>query len=139
MRILVADDSGRMAAGLGFLLAEEHEVRYATDGIGALQSSGAWPPDLVLAGGTLARMDGLALLAALRALGRVSATGVVLVGDGGDHHARARAHALGAVAYLSWPLDESELRRVLHRVDAALARASERPRAGTPRRHRRAG
>jgi DNA-binding response OmpR family regulator len=118
MKILLADDSGRLVAELGPSLAEgEHEVRLAIDGIQALQLSGSWKPDLVLARVTLARMDGLALVAALRALGRVGAKGVVLLGDGGDPYARARAKALGAAAYLGWPVDAGELLQVLRRAD----------------------
>lgn len=142
MRILIVDHSGLLqGAELSAVLgAGGHEVRLVRDGIDALRVARAWPAELVVASVHQPRMDGLALVAALRALGGAAAPEVVLCGPEQHHHARARARELGAAAYLTLPLQPTPLLQVLWRLEqAARAPAPPQRRRGIPGARRKAG
>lgn len=142
MKILIADHGGALeAAELSMVLAAGgHEVQVAQDGLQALRTARAWSPDLLLAPVHLPRMDGLALTAALRALGGGGAPAVVLLGPDGDHHTRSRGRALGVAAYLPLPLQPAALLQVVWRVErAALGPPAPQRRRGIPGARRRAG
>lgn len=131
MRVLVADDTGAVApTAIVFLAWWGHEVEVVHDGIEALRKARAWRPDVVLATVRLERMDGLSLLAALRAGGEVRDTHVVIVGPGADVHARTRSAHLGAAAYLASPVAVGDLARVLERLGQLAAPRSGRRSAG---------
>ena len=117
MKILVADDSGALAPACRLALAGmDHELRLVGDGLEALRCARAWTPDVVLAQVQLKRMDGLALTAALHAVGLLRPTAVMLVGTASDAHAHTRSRELGVAAHLASPLGAAELRRELERL-----------------------
>lgn len=118
MNIVIADHAGMLRgadvpAALG---AGGHQVQLVHDGIAALRTARAWPADLVIASIHQPRLDGLALLAALRAMGGAAAPAVVLIGTEADALARGRARELGAAAFLELPLQLDALLQVLARL-----------------------
>jgi CheY-like chemotaxis protein len=120
MKVLIADDSGALAAnGIVFLTLWGHAVETAGDGLAALRKVREWQPDLVLAKTSLERMDGLSLTAAIRSGSDTRHVCVILAGRPEDEYARRRSRELGAFAYLSTPLSVSELRGALSRLGTA--------------------
>ena len=115
------------------------EVQAVRDGVDALRLARAWSPALVLAAVGLPRMDGLALTAALGALGAHPATAIVLVGLEDDFHARSRGRELGIAAYLPLPLDPAALLRAVWRVERAAQAGGPPPRRRGLGGRRRAG
>ena len=129
MKVLVADGDGALAAaGVVFLSMWGHEVAVATDGLDALRKARAWKPDVVVAEMRLARMDGVALTAAIGTSAETHATRVVVSCRPGDDHLRRIAEGLGAAACVGSPIDVGELGRVLARL------AGPNPRDGRRRR-----
>ncbi len=116
MRILIADHTTALSDHGPGLTAAGHEVRVATEGVAALRLARDWSPELVLVRVDLPGMDGLALAASLRALGRVGSHGLALAGAKDDVHARTRASQLGVGTYLSLPVDQMELVRAVWRA-----------------------
>ncbi len=128
MRILVADDTGSLAATcILFLAYWGHEVEIAQDGLAALRRARAWHPDAILSRVALPVMDGLTLAAATRADPRLSDVAVVLAGPG-DDFARLRARELGVTDYLTTPLVVAELQRLMTRVSEAQPPSAARAR-----------
>lgn len=142
MKILIADASGALEAPAlsSALAAGGHDTRLVRDGIEALRTARSWSPELLLSAVHLPRMDGLALTAALRALGGSGAPAIVLLGPERDHLARSRGRELGIAAYLPLPLDMAGLLRVVWRVDrAGIEPAPPQRRRGIPGARRRVG
>jgi CheY-like chemotaxis protein len=132
MKIVIADHSGlQRGTDLSAVLAAGgHEVQFVHDGIEALRVARAWPAELVVASVHQPRMDGLALIAALRALGGTGLPAMVLCGPDDDHHARSRARELGVNTYLPLPVQITPLLQVLWRVERAARGPAA---AGDPR------
>ncbi|GAB3320778.1 hypothetical protein GCM10027451_41700 [Geodermatophilus aquaeductus] len=116
-RVLVADDNGDMRDYVVRLLAPVHEVRAVADGQAALEAALADPPDLVVSDVMMPRLDGMQLLAALRADPRTSRVPVVLLSARAGQEAAVEGLAAGADDYLVKPFSAQEL---LARVDAHL-------------------
>jgi CheY-like chemotaxis protein len=140
--VVDGDTAGRVLLALR-LRNEGYSVRTAGDGREALDQIRQRPPDLVLSEIVLARLDGLALLDALRkeGLGRLQ---VVFLSGRSDPASVSRALMLGAADYLSKPVSIeillSKLQKILgHSLDrdeitarlslAELANASDHPAA----------
>ncbi|MGY1781660.1 SpoIIE family protein phosphatase [Geodermatophilus sp. SYSU D01036] len=116
-RVLVADDNADMRDYVVRLLAPLHEVRAVGDGQAALEAALADPPDLVVSDVMMPRLDGMQLLAALRADARTSRVPVVLLSARAGQEAAVEGLAAGADDYLVKPFSAQEL---LARVDAHL-------------------
>ncbi|WP_369257187.1 SpoIIE family protein phosphatase [Geodermatophilus amargosae] len=116
-RVLVADDNADMRDYVVRLLAPVHEVRAVADGQAALDAALADPPDLVVSDVMMPRLDGMQLLAALRADARTSRVPVVLLSARAGQEAAVEGLAAGADDYLVKPFSAQEL---LARVDAHL-------------------
>ncbi|PWW22066.1 anti-anti-sigma factor [Geodermatophilus normandii] len=116
-RVLVADDNADMRDYVTRLLAPVHEVRAVADGQAALEAALADPPDLVVSDVMMPRLDGMQLLAALRADARTSRVPVVLLSARAGQEAAVEGLAAGADDYLVKPFSAQEL---LARVDAHL-------------------
>ena len=65
-RVIVADDNSDMRAYVRELLESRYEVETVPDGAAALEAARRQPPDLVVSDVMMPRMDGFALLRALR-------------------------------------------------------------------------
>jgi len=116
MRILIADHTTDLRKFEPGLAQIGHEVRVAIDGLAAFRLAREWPPELVLARVDLPRMDGLALVAALQALGQTRPGALTLAGPDGDLRSRTRAQQLGVESYLSLPVEEMDLVRAVWRA-----------------------
>ena len=108
-RILVADDNADMRDYLLRLLKPHWEIEVVSDGDAALTSALACPPDLVLSDVMMPRMDGVALLRALRADARTESIPVVLLSARAGEEAVLEGLETGADDYLVKPFSAREL------------------------------
>jgi DNA-binding NtrC family response regulator len=123
VRVLVADDDPTCAAGLATLLSGEgFDVSTAANGQDALTSIEASAPDVLLTDVLMPELDGLALLAAVRA--RFPEVFVVVM-SGVDRRAEASLEG-GALAFVSKPFELDDLVGV---IDAAIQLRDERRQA----------
>jgi PAS domain S-box-containing protein len=122
-RVLVADDNADMREYLLRLLKPHWEVEVVRDGHAALTSALACPPDLVLSDVMMPRMDGVALLRALRADARTESVPVVLLSARAGEEAVLEGLDTGADDYLVKPFSAREL---VTRVRTHLAMAGVR-------------
>jgi PAS domain S-box-containing protein len=116
-RILLADDNADMRDYVQRLLGSTYEVEAVGDGEAAFAAALRAPPDLVLADVMMPRMDGLALLKALRADPRTRTVPVVLLSARAGEESGVQALASGADDYLIKPFSAREL---LARIDARV-------------------
>jgi two-component system, OmpR family, response regulator MprA len=119
-RVLVVDDEPQIAWVLRFSLeAEGYEVDTARDGVEAMEKVERDRPGLMVLDVMMPRMDGWAVLEALRGLPVEDRPRVVMVTALGSLRDRARAAELGADAYVSKPFDIDEILSVLHGFELA--------------------
>jgi PAS domain S-box-containing protein len=116
-RVLVADDNADMRGYLLRLLGPRYDVRAVADGRQALDAALADPPDLVVSDVMMPELDGMGLLAALRAEPRTARVPVVLLSARAGEEAAVEGLAAGADDYLVKPFSAQEL---LARVRAHL-------------------
>ena len=118
--ILIVDDEPALSEPLGFLLQREgYETTAVADGLAALSTFEADPPDLVLLDLMLPGRSGLDILRELRADPERAALPVVVVTARGEVGDRTRGLELGADDYVPKPFSRAEL---LARVRAVLRR-----------------
>ncbi|WP_460711494.1 hybrid sensor histidine kinase/response regulator [Lysobacter terrae] len=108
-RVLVADDNADMREYLMRLLSPRWDVEMVTDGAEALAAALRRPPDLVLSDVMMPRMDGVALLGALRADARTETIPVVLLSARAGEDAIVAGMETGADDYLVKPFSAREL------------------------------
>ncbi|MEU6896203.1 SpoIIE family protein phosphatase [Streptomyces sp. NPDC046557] len=109
-RVLVADDNADMREYLARLLhSGGYEVQTVTDGRAALQAVRADAPDLVVSDVMMPRLDGLGLLAALRADPRTASMPVLLLSARAGQEASIEGLQAGADDYLVKPFSAAEL------------------------------
>jgi CheY-like chemotaxis protein len=105
MKVLVVDDD---AVSLGLLVAvlkNDHETRGARDGREALRVAREWSPDLVLLDVMMPDLDGLEVCKLLRADPALAETSVMFVTAVDSPDGERRGLELGAVDYLTKPVD----------------------------------
>ncbi|MEU6157403.1 SpoIIE family protein phosphatase [Streptomyces sp. NPDC047130] len=125
-RVLVADDNADLRGYLTRLLTGAgYRVRAVGDGAAALEAARAAQPDLVVGDVMMPGMDGLALVAALRADSRTAAVPVLLLSARAGQEASIEGLEAGADDYLVKPFAAAEL---LARVRAAIELARIRGR-----------
>ena len=131
-RILLADDNADMREYIRRLLtAKAYAVETAGDGQAALEMARRARPDLVISDVMMPRLDGLGLLAALRADGTLRELPVILLSARAGEEARIEGLDAGADDYVSKPFSAREL---LARVRANLQLAELRKQAQSARR-----
>ncbi|WP_433041489.1 SpoIIE family protein phosphatase [Dactylosporangium sp. CS-033363] len=122
-RVLVADDNTDMRDYLRRLLAGRYEVTTVADGTAALAAARAQPPDLIVSDVMMPGVDGLALVAALRADPRTTGVPVMLLSARAGQEAAVEGLSAGADDYLVKPFEAQELlARVRANVDLARLR-----------------
>lgn len=120
-RILIIEDELPMRRGLeDCLVAEGYRVFGAADGESGLQRALAEQPDLILLDIMMPRLDGFAVAAELRRLGRV--TPILMLTAKGQVEDRVNGLDAGADDYLVKPFSIEEL---LARVRALLRRTQK--------------
>ena len=116
-RVLVADDNADMREYLARLLRPRYAVRVVSDGAAALAAIREEPPDLVVSDVMMPGLDGMELLAAVRADPRTARIPVLLLSARAGQEAAVEGLAAGADDYLVKPFSAAEL---LARVGAHL-------------------
>jgi signal transduction histidine kinase/DNA-binding response OmpR family regulator len=119
-RVLIADDNADMREYIGRLLGEQLAVDTAADGLEALEAARRQQPDVIVADVMMPRMDGFALLRALRDDEHLRTVPVVLLSARAGEEARIDGLRAGADDYLVKPFTAREL---VARVQSQLVRA----------------
>ena len=122
-RLLIADDNADMRDYLRRLLADRWEVETAADGFAALAAIRARRPDLVISDVMMPRLDGLGLVAELRADPALRDLPVIMLSARAGEEARIEGLQAGATEYLAKPFAARELRA---QVETQLLRAAMR-------------
>ncbi|MFI5495964.1 SpoIIE family protein phosphatase [Actinoplanes sp. NPDC051859] len=122
--VLVADDNADMRDYLTRLLRSAgHRVEPVADGLAALEATRLRNPDLVVSDVMMPRLDGLQLVAALRADPRTASTPVLLLSARAGQEASIEGLEAGADDYLVKPFSSAELlARVRANVELARLR-----------------
>lgn len=125
-KIVLADDNADMREYVRHLLGKHFDVVTANDGIEALGLIREHQPDLVLSDVMMPRMDGMALLKALREDAATLDIPVILLSARAGEEARVEGLQIGADDYLIKPFSAREL---FARVEAHLRLSELRKRA----------
>ncbi|MGK5683803.1 SpoIIE family protein phosphatase [Actinoplanes sp. URMC 104] len=125
-RILVADDNSDMRAYLRRLLSGERwQVELAPDGRAALEAIRRFPPDLLLTDVMMPRMDGFALVRAVRADEATRALPVIMLSARAGDESGVEGLEAGADDYVVKPFTAAELvARVRNTLRLARVRAT---------------
>ncbi|GAB2622265.1 histidine kinase [Paractinoplanes abujensis] len=108
--VLVADDNADMRDYLTRLLRSAgHRVQAVGDGQAALEAARVRNPDLIVSDVMMPRLDGLQLVAALRADSRTAGTPVLLLSARAGQEASIEGLEAGADDYLVKPFSSAEL------------------------------
>jgi PAS domain S-box-containing protein len=118
--VLLADDNADMRDYLRQLLAPRYQVEVAPDGEAALAAISRRRPDLLLADIMMPRLDGMQLLARLRADPHTSMLPIILLSARAGEESRVEGMQSGADDYLIKPFSAREL---LARVEAHVKMA----------------
>jgi PAS domain S-box-containing protein len=108
-RIVLADDNRDMREYVERLLARRYDVVAVADGEQALAAATAETPDLVLTDVMMPRMDGFALLRALRDNARTATIPVIILSARAGEEAETEGLEAGADDYLVKPFTAREL------------------------------
>jgi len=117
-RILLADDNADMRDYVSRLLGEKHECLTAGDGQEALERLRSQRPDLLLTDVMMPRLDGFALIKAVREDPVLRDLPIIVISARAGEESSVEGLATGADDYLVKPFTQREL---IARVDGALA------------------
>ncbi|MCK7593458.1 ATP-binding protein [Pseudomarimonas salicorniae] len=120
--VLLADDNSELRAFVARRLAIHYRVLQAGDGQTALDLARAQLPDVIVSDWRMPGMDGMALVAAVRADSELDGVGFIMVAGPKDAEDATTALKAGVDDYLPKPFDSDEL---LARI-AGLLRARRR-------------
>jgi DNA-binding response OmpR family regulator len=118
--VLIVEDNPTLRRLLEYRLGKHFEVRTAADGEEALELVERSVPDIVVSDVMMPRMDGFALLAALRRDERWSAVPFIFLTARSDDVSRAKGLSTGVDDYITKPFDVDHLVR---RVEQILRRS----------------
>ena len=119
-RVLVVEDSPTQASELRFLLEDAGlEVDTAGDGVAAMEALAQRVPEIVVTDLQMPRMDGLALVEAVRR--QYPSVPVVLITAHGSEEIAARALRAGAASYVPKRYLSRDLAPVVHQIVAMSA------------------
>jgi two-component system, chemotaxis family, chemotaxis protein CheY len=121
-RILAVDDSPSMRHMVGVTLrAAGYEVVEAADGDEALEYARNHSVDLVLADVNMPRMNGIALVAHLRALPAYRLTPLLLLTTESSQQSKQQGKQAGATGWMIKPFHPDQLLATLDRVLSGAA------------------
>jgi len=116
-RIILADDNADMRAYLSELLSPIYAIEAVADGEQVLAAARRQRPDLIISDVMMPRLDGFALLAAVRSDPSLASVPIVLLSARAGEEARIEGLDAGADDYLVKPFSSREL---IARVGALL-------------------
>jgi PAS domain S-box-containing protein len=116
-RVLVADDNSDMRSYMRGLLESRYDIETVADGEAALEAARRRPPDLIISDVMMPRMDGFALLRALRADAQLRDVPTILLSARAGEEAVIEGLDAMADDYLVKPFSAREL---IARVGAQL-------------------
>ncbi len=119
-KVLVIEDEEGVRNFVKKALADAFDVALAADGQEGLNQARWGGPDLILLDLRMPGMDGLTVLAKLKAHPQTSAIPVVIVSGQGDSTILLEGERAGAADYVIKPFDVEELRKVIRRHLAVL-------------------
>jgi PAS domain S-box-containing protein len=108
-RVILADDNRDMREYVRRLLARVYDVTAVADGEQALAAALENPPDLVLTDVMMPRMDGFALLRALRSAAATATIPLIMLSAKAGEEAESQGLEAGADDYLVKPFTGREL------------------------------
>ena len=115
--ILAVDDSPSIRSMVSFTLKSAgYEVIEAVDGVDALNKAKAKSMDLVLTDQNMPRMDGLALVRALRQLPAYKSSPILILTTEAGTDMKSQGKAAGATGWLVKPFDPQKLIEVVKKV-----------------------
>ena len=124
--ILIVDDEGDNRELLQIILNWSGFVtQIAVSGEEALVNVTAKPPDLILVDLLMPGMDGYQLIASLKQRPETAQIPVIMLSAMNDSATRKRALSAGAAAYITKPIDRSELCEQVRGVLAGKRSANE--------------
>jgi CheY-like chemotaxis protein len=118
--VLIVEDNPTLRRLLEYRMGKHFEVRSAVDGEQALTMVEESVPDLIVSDVMMPRMDGFALLAALRRDERWAAVPFIFLTARSDDVSRAKGLSTGVDDYITKPFDVDHL---LLRADQILRRS----------------
>jgi two-component system, chemotaxis family, chemotaxis protein CheY len=115
--ILAVDDSASLRQMVCFTLKSAgHQVIEAIDGVDALERLGDRQVDLVLTDQNMPRMDGLTLVAQLRAKPGYQRTPILMLTTESSDAMKQAGRAAGATGWMVKPFDPLKLLNVIAKV-----------------------
>ena len=114
-RILVIEDEEGIRKFLKRALEPDYDIQLAANGEEGLKQARWVKPDLILLDLRMPGMDGLSVLAQLKANAQTNATPVVIVSVQGDTDMLLECQRAGAADHVIKPFDVDDLRRVIQR------------------------
>ena len=120
--VLVVDDNPDLRAYVANLLTPAYRISTAADGIEALESIRADPPDIVLSDVMMPRLDGFGLVREVRADPRTRSLPVILLSARAGEESAVQGLDAGSDDYLVKPFSARELLARV-RTHVALSRA----------------
>ena len=115
-KVLLVDDTPANLQTLGRALSAEFDLYIATSGPIGLQRAEEVSPDIILLDIMMPEMDGYEVCRRLKADARLSRIPVVFVTALNDLDAEAKGLALGAVDYLTKPINVAIARQRIHNL-----------------------
>ncbi|KAI8821132.1 uncharacterized protein EV422DRAFT_567461 [Fimicolochytrium jonesii] len=109
-RVLLADDNADMRAYVKSILGKVWRVTEVSDGLQALESVKANPPDCIVSDIMMPNLDGIGLLRALKGDPKTKGIPVILLSARAGEEARVDGLQMGADDYLVKPFSGKELK-----------------------------
>lgn len=115
--ILTVDDSPSIRGMVAFTLkGGGYGVVEAVDGVDGLSKAKSQPFALILTDQNMPKMDGIALIKALRGLPQYRATPILMLTTEAGDTMKAQGRAAGATGWLVKPFDPQKLLEVVRKV-----------------------
>ena len=115
--ILTVDDSSTMRQMITFTLkGANFDVVEAKDGVHALEVAAGKKLDLIITDVNMPRMDGLTLVARLRALPEFKFTPILVLTTESDQSMKMKGKAAGATGWIVKPFSPEKLMEVVNKV-----------------------
>jgi len=108
-RVLLADDNADMRHYIARILGDHYEVLAVSDGQTALETARAAPPDLLLSDVMMPRLDGFALVKALRSEEKTQTLPIILLSARAGEESAVESLDAGANDFLVKPFSGREL------------------------------